>query len=220
MKFYKHLHQLCHKTALDEPLYKLSAGRSMVEMLGVLAIIGVLSVGAIAGYSKAMMKYRLNKQTEQITQILSGMIEYKNIFSEIDIHSGETFLLPYYKKLNIVPQEMVKDNSNYLYDAFNNKVLLYVSGSIYVRFYDSDMDSCINRFNLAKGFADELSAIGYAGKDTEDEYQEHWFWGNKNVNCYDDKRCISTLDINTIWSICNECISGNLCQVYYVFPSS
>ena len=41
-------------------------GRSMVEMLGVLAIIGVLSVGAIAGYSKAMMKYKLNKQTEQI----------------------------------------------------------------------------------------------------------------------------------------------------------
>ena len=33
----------------------LCAGRSMVEMLGVLAIIGVLSVGAIAGYSKAMM---------------------------------------------------------------------------------------------------------------------------------------------------------------------
>ena len=29
-------------------------GRSMVEMLGVLAIIGVLSVGGIAGYSKAM----------------------------------------------------------------------------------------------------------------------------------------------------------------------
>ena len=36
-------------------------GRSMVEMLGVLAIIGVLSVGAIAGYSKAMFKYKLNK---------------------------------------------------------------------------------------------------------------------------------------------------------------
>ena len=28
-------------------------GRSMVEMLGVLAIIGVLSVGGIAGYSKS-----------------------------------------------------------------------------------------------------------------------------------------------------------------------
>ena len=32
------------------------SGRSMIEMLGVLAIIGVLSVGGIAGYSKAMNK--------------------------------------------------------------------------------------------------------------------------------------------------------------------
>ena len=38
------------------------SGRSMVEMLGVLAIIGVLSVGAISGYSKAMMKYKLNNK--------------------------------------------------------------------------------------------------------------------------------------------------------------
>ena len=47
------------------------SGRSVVEMLGVLAIIGVLSVGAIAGYSKAMMKYKLNKQSEQISSILT-----------------------------------------------------------------------------------------------------------------------------------------------------
>ena len=37
------------------------SGRSMVEMLGVLAIIGVLSVGGIAGYSKAMAKFKLSK---------------------------------------------------------------------------------------------------------------------------------------------------------------
>ena len=36
-------------------------GRSMVEMLGVLAIIGVLSVGGIAGYTMAMNKYRANE---------------------------------------------------------------------------------------------------------------------------------------------------------------
>ena len=41
---------------------KNESGRSMIEMLGVLAIIGVLSVGGIAGYSKAMMKYRINKK--------------------------------------------------------------------------------------------------------------------------------------------------------------
>ena len=36
-------------------------GRSMVEMLGVLAIIGVLSVGGIAGYTMAMRKYKANE---------------------------------------------------------------------------------------------------------------------------------------------------------------
>ncbi len=35
-------------------------GRSMVEMLGVLAIIGVLSIGGIAGYTMAMNRYRAN----------------------------------------------------------------------------------------------------------------------------------------------------------------
>ena len=37
-------------------------GRSMIEMLGVLAIVGVLSVGGIAGYSKAMNKFKTNKK--------------------------------------------------------------------------------------------------------------------------------------------------------------
>ena len=37
------------------------SGRSMVEMLGVLAIIGVLSVGGIAGYTMAMNRYRSNE---------------------------------------------------------------------------------------------------------------------------------------------------------------
>jgi len=53
----------------DVPQY----GRSMIEMLGVLAIIGVLSVGGIAGYSKAMTKYRVNKAIEQITLIAGNV---------------------------------------------------------------------------------------------------------------------------------------------------
>ena len=40
---------------------KSQSGRSMVEMLGVLAIIGVLSVGGIAGYSLSMRKHRANQ---------------------------------------------------------------------------------------------------------------------------------------------------------------
>ena len=44
-------------------------GRSMIEMLGVLAIIGVLSVGGIAGYTKAMEKIHVNKIVNMISDI-------------------------------------------------------------------------------------------------------------------------------------------------------
>ena len=37
---------------------KNESGRSMVEMLAVLAIVGVLSVGGIAGYTMAMNRYQ------------------------------------------------------------------------------------------------------------------------------------------------------------------
>ena len=47
-------------------------GRSMIEMLGVLAIIGVLSVGGIAGYSKAMAKFRANKTIDQVSHIVAN----------------------------------------------------------------------------------------------------------------------------------------------------
>ena len=44
-------------------------GRSMVEMLGVLAIIGVLSVGGIAGYTMAMNKYKANEILNAISML-------------------------------------------------------------------------------------------------------------------------------------------------------
>lgn len=50
----------------------------MIEMLGVLAIIGVLSVGGIAGYSKAMLNYKLNKSVEAHRDIIFGLIQYSN----------------------------------------------------------------------------------------------------------------------------------------------
>ena len=46
--------------------YNFESGRSMVEMLGTLAIIGVLSVGGIAGYSYGMDKYRANETINDV----------------------------------------------------------------------------------------------------------------------------------------------------------
>ncbi|MBR3912929.1 MAG: hypothetical protein IKJ28_01660, partial [Alphaproteobacteria bacterium] len=41
-------------------------GRSMVEMLGVLAVTSVLSVGGIMGYRFAMDKYRANETLNEL----------------------------------------------------------------------------------------------------------------------------------------------------------
>ena len=67
------------------------SGRSMIEMLGVLAIIGVLSVGGIAGYSKAMSKYRVNKTVDQISHIAANTrILYSSQTSYAGLDSSTT----------------------------------------------------------------------------------------------------------------------------------
>ena len=47
---------------------KNESGRSMVEMLGVLAIMGVLAIGGIAGYRWAMDKYRSNDTIKELSE--------------------------------------------------------------------------------------------------------------------------------------------------------
>ena len=83
------------------------SGRSMIEMLGVLAIIGVLSVGGIAGYSKAMMKYRTNKTIEQITLIAGNVRTFfapQKSYNGLGSSSATGYQL--LKKANLVPDEM------------------------------------------------------------------------------------------------------------------
>ena len=60
-------------------------GRSMIEMLGVLAIVGVLSVGGIAGYSKAMNKFKTNKVGDQIQMISTNI---RTLFSSQRTYAG------------------------------------------------------------------------------------------------------------------------------------
>ncbi len=57
-------------------------GRSMVEMLGVLAIIGVLSIGGIQGYTYAMNKYRANNVLNEVNmashQLATALVTSRN----------------------------------------------------------------------------------------------------------------------------------------------
>ena len=49
----------------------------MIEMLGVLAIVGVLSAGAIAEFGKAMFRWKAIKCTEEYNLFISEMLVYE-----------------------------------------------------------------------------------------------------------------------------------------------
>lgn len=107
-------------------------GRSMVEMLGVLAIIGVLSVGGISGYSKAMAKYKLTKAQDQITMLLMNI---RTAYATSPSYSGLTAETA--ADFNIAPGEMITGSgtNTSLNGAFGGPVQLGTVTSSATYFY-------------------------------------------------------------------------------------
>ena len=62
--------------------YRMESGRSMVEMLGTLAIIGVLSIGGIMGYSYGIDKHRANKTINDI------ILRRVDLTTQLDTHTS------------------------------------------------------------------------------------------------------------------------------------
>lgn len=94
-------------------------GRSMVEMLGVLAIIGVLSVGGIAGYSKAMTKFKITKTMDQVSMTVANI---RTLYSGQRNYNGlETANA---LDMGVVPAEMEGAAANTLVNAFQGAVTI------------------------------------------------------------------------------------------------
>ena len=75
----------------------------MIEMLGVLAIIAVLSVGGLAGYSKAMEKWKENKVIGEYSYLMQGIIEHLSNFEKLNDTSNRYDLLPTLSAMNLLP---------------------------------------------------------------------------------------------------------------------
>ena len=95
------------------------SGRSMVEMLGVLAIVGVLSIGGIAGYSKAMAKYKINKTLDQLSMIITNI---RTTFGNQSSYRGLTTAnaITY----EIVGNDLTQGSTSKITNAFNDDVTL------------------------------------------------------------------------------------------------
>ena len=196
------------------------SGRSMVEMLGVLAIIGVLSVGAIAGYSKAMFKYKLNKHAEQMNTLINAVA--RNVHSFDNFKYGQTMIAPYLIKMGEIPTEMVKDDDEVVYDVFGQVWYIYTYDSgIYLVQYNEDVDGssflgsnfhalsiCQNILTVAKEHSDNIhmvstQMVSYTFKN---------IFGDKFCDAAHDEgyRCLKNLTLNDIYAICAEYDKGDV----------
>ncbi len=204
-----------------------NAGRSMIEMLGVLAIIGVLSVGGIAGYSKAMQKFKINKMIEDYSNLTFNLVEnYPNLlksYSSIKTKDSELYNLA--KDMGWLPDSwkpLVSSRTVYLNDGHNNLTHLFMR-------YDSDTDKRrviidiylgknVNNFSSTSEFQLDVcltffnnwlkpisSVLGYAGVYTTN-YETaigSYFYGN--TNCGGDRKCLDTMTLSDIQNICKSC---------------
>ena len=195
------------------------SGRSMVEMLGVLAIIGVLSVGAIAGYSKAMFKYRLNKAMEQYNQIISAATINQNILLDATSYSGDYLSL--LAKMNEVDPEIVKNG--YAEDIFGNSMKLYKNGN----YLDYDLTLGTNGANIGNNgelcralYAQIFTArpndffrisfvIGVWSETTTGSYK-HPVYGK---TCSANQTCLKDLTLAEINDICRSCEEDKMCRI-------
>ena len=188
-------------------------GRSMVEMLGVLAIIGVLSVGAMSGYAKAMFKYKLNKQAEQMNMVINAIARYAHDFST-DLRNQN--LTPYFIKLGEIPIEMIKESkTSHIYDIFGNPWYIFYlynnntdainltsNVSFLTRNFSQNLEICRNLIVTAKENSSNIYYIStLSGYQTEEEQIGILYGDNA---CLSGRACLKNATLEQIYDICTR----------------
>lgn len=191
----------------------------MIEMLGVLAIIGVLSVGGIAGYSKAMEMYKMNKVIDEYSSVFFSMQQFRINSKD---NSGISYVLA--KNTGVLPSgwsvfggSLASDNNGYVSQIVkyeNNPQFLYMY--LYLGQEDTPGKSAKYCQNLMQKFVQPLHDTVYiAGLSNQTHSQELVFYGDKY--CDSSKPCLSNVSISTIVEECNKCITRDMCYINMVW---
>ena len=200
-------------------------GRSMIEMLGVLAIVGVLSVGSIAGYSKAMLKYKLNNHAQAINSLLNNLLQIKDSLPT----SNETTL--YYadllRKLNLLPDGITYVSSTTIKDKYfniNMSPLYYTNkvdgfGEIEIYFganADHLADVCRNIMFAAKENAANISNVQVLRSGGTANTTRSKICVDKDCNGK-DKKCLSLITLQDTETFCLGCVNYTNCKIAIIW---
>ena len=203
-----------------------SVGRSMIEMLGVLAIVGVLSVGGIAGYSKAMEMWKLNKANEEYSYLIQGLIEQKDNIMANNVTGG---LANVVMTMNLVP-ETWKDavgtvNNATLSDPQGNLINVFVREKrIVVDFYLGGLvgDELRTSLSFSKKFCmslmqntvQPLAPVLYYSRLAHIWDAQHIYYGSQF--CGTGRTCLKDLKSSELKEICDSC-TGIRCAIVLEF---
>lgn len=134
-------------------------GRSMIEMLGVLAIVGVLSVGGIAGYSKAMNKFKTNKIGDQIQMISTNI---RTLFSSQRTYTGLNNGMAL--RAGLVPGEMYDADSQNSYSS-DYAITNAFGGGVYIAAADQSTGGDEMAFTIAVDQIPQSACVSIATTD-------------------------------------------------------
>ena len=188
------------------------SGRSMVEMLGVLAIIGVLSVGAISGYSKAMFKYKLNKHAEQMNTVINAVARNAHSFGNLE---GGRTIVPYLIKMGEIPTEMIKSgNTNHIFDIFGQSWMIFTNSENRTIFLatdensslrtssDNNLASCQNLLTVAKENSSNIHYIATISNYNTENSIVKMLRGDSSCDEQSSIKCLKDMNMNDIYDIC------------------
>ena len=207
-------------------------GRSMIEMLGVLAIIAVLTVGGIAGYSKAMEKFKLNKIIGEYSMFLYNMMEHLDDLHRLaheTTQSSQVITEELYA-MNIVPDIWSQESTQYFKDSMGNSVGVRVapyngtllpdrlSVSIYLGGL-TNTNSAGFTVNLCTSFfTDILIPLQSTLIDAKLFRHKNGFsqeWAG-SAYCTASRKCLSNMTLSDIHELCSSCDSKNdICQINF-----
>lgn len=195
-------------------------GRSMVEMIGVIAIIGVISAGGLVGYSRAMYRFQLSKTMSIVTDALQ---DYK-LFVKRGVENypfGATAATA--KQYNLI--------SSCEQDANEPNACKMPLGKLYPNFTTSDDGSSLSyKYDLKVSFekAQKNACIDFVSRDWNQTVPDRWWYHGGSIRIQSDKNetgqivyssNIHHLDVSFVTNACNMvCGEGvSSCDVIFHF---
>ena len=204
-------------------------GRSMIEMLGVLAIIAILSVGGIAGYSKAMEKFKLNKAISEYAYLIFGLqdyIEFAHQYKSENIYNGATQIA---EAAALIPQTWKILNGYSIYDAYNNRLQIYINAqthNLVIDFYLDGMSKAekkqyLNTFSgklcmeIFNNIVIPLNSAITKASLFRSKNGSKVFYGQ--TACSTGLKCIRDMTLDDVRTTCNYCTEESSCAITLFF---